>query len=63
MHYFFILIWCNKISYGLGINEHHCRRLLSLRRLQKIHHNMVPIAASKKALEKREAALQRFIGE
>jgi transcriptional regulator with XRE-family HTH domain/predicted transcriptional regulator len=39
------------ISYGLGINEHHCRRLLPLRLLQKIHHNMVPIAVGVQKIE------------
>lgn len=39
------------ISYGLGINEHHCRRLLPLRLLQKIHHNMVPIAVGVQKVE------------
>ena len=39
------------ISYGLGINEHHCRRLLPLRLLKKMRHNMMPIAVGAQKVE------------
>ncbi len=39
------------ISYGLGMNEHHCRRLLPLRLLKKIHHDKVPLAVGAQKIE------------
>lgn len=29
------------LSYGLGVNEHHCRRLVPVRLLRKLHHGKV----------------------
>jgi XRE family transcriptional regulator, fatty acid utilization regulator len=39
------------ISYGLGINEHHCRRLLPLRLLKKLRHDMLPLAVGAQKIE------------
>jgi predicted transcriptional regulator len=39
------------ISYGLGINEHHCRRLLPLRLLKKLRHHMEPLAVGAQKIE------------
>ncbi len=39
------------ISYGLGMKEHHCRRMLPLRLLQKLHHNMLPLAVGVQKVE------------
>ena len=39
------------ISYGLGMNEHHCRRMLPLRLLKKLRHNMVSLAVGAQKVE------------
>lgn len=39
------------VSYGLGVNEHHCRRLLPLRLLKNLRHKMVPLAVGVQKIE------------
>jgi len=38
-------------TYGLGINEHHCRRLLPLRLLKILRHNLEPLAVGAQKIE------------
>jgi transcriptional regulator with XRE-family HTH domain len=39
------------VTYGLGINEHYCRRLLPLRLLKKLPHRMQPVTTGAQKIQ------------